>query len=143
MSWDDIKENKSEFAGKIEAGKSIKIHILGGEPTLKVTHFIDKKPQPCGGKGCELCAGGHKRKKTYSISAYIFENKKEMLFEQGQQVWDQIIETKDIYGGDLSGVDLVITRKGAGPTDTDYKVVAVPTQFKPEMVTAKAEEVPF
>jgi len=141
MSWESIKENDSEFTGKIEAGKSIRIHILGGEPEKRVTHFIKNAPQPCGGKDCELCTAGEKRRISFTIQVFNFETKKEQKMEQGIMVFKQIAKIRDAYAGDLNGVDLVISREGAGPTDTKYTVVPVPTKFHADML--KKETVPF
>lgn len=145
MGWDDIKENDSDFL-KIEAGKSIRIHLLAAEPQKHVSHFIDKKspPQPCTGTGCELCAGGNKKRVSFTASVFNLASRKESTLEQGIMVWKQIKTIKEAYNGNLDGVDLVISREGAGPTDTKYTVVPVPTQFKSEMLIAKPEEVvPF
>ena len=142
MSWDSIKENDSDFT-KFEAGKDVRVHILGGEPEKHVNHFIKGKPQPCGGDKCELCAAGDKKRLSFSLSVYNFTAKKDQKMEQGIMVFKQIKKIREVYSGDLSKVDLVISREGSGPTDTKYTVIAVPTQFKPEMITAPKEEVPF
>src|SRR3990167_2215168 len=62
MGWDDIKENEAsgDFT-KIEAGKSVLLHILGKEPDRSVDHWIDKKTEKCTGEGCESCAKGVKK----------------------------------------------------------------------------------
>ena len=53
MSWDSIKENDSDFT-KIEPGKDVRVHILGGDPIKKVSHFVTKgqPPTECIGAGC-------------------------------------------------------------------------------------------
>ncbi len=143
MGWDDIKENDSDFL-KIEAGKNIRIHLLASEPQKHVNHFVNKKPVPCTGPACETCAAGEKKRVSFTASVFNLASKKESTLEQGIMVWKQIKTIKEAYNGNLDGVDLVISREGAGPTDTKYTVVPVPTQFKPEMLIAKPEEVvPF
>lgn len=144
MGWDDIKENDSDFI-KIEAGKNVKIHLLSSEPEKHVSHFIakGKPPEPCIGTACEHCKAGLKNRVSFTASVFNMGPKKEQKMEQGIMVWKQIKTIKEAYSGNLDGVDLVISREGAGQNDTKYTVVPVPTQFKTEMLTAKAEEVPF
>lgn len=142
MGWDSIKENDSDFT-KFEAGKDVRIHIIGGEPEKRTNHFIKGKPQPCGGDKCELCAGGEKKRVSFILGVYNLTSKKQQTMEQGIMVFKQIKKIRDTYSGDLSTVDLVISREGSGPTDTKYTVVPVPTQFKADMITGSAEDVPF
>lgn len=142
MGWDSIKENDSDFT-KFEAGKDVRVHLIGGEPEKRVNHFIKSKPQPCGGEKCELCAAGEKKRVSFTLKVYNLTAKKEQVMEQGIMVFKQIKKIRDTYNGDLSTVDLVISREGSGPTDTKYTVVPVPTQFKPDMIVAAPEEVPF
>lgn len=144
MSWDDIKENESDFI-KIEAGKNVKIHLLSQEPEKHVSHFVTKgkPPEACLGPACELCKAGNKNRLSFTASVFNMGTKKEQKMEQGIMVWKQIKTIKEAYGGNLDTVDLMITREGAGQNDTKYTVVPVPSQFKPEMLTAKAEEIQF
>lgn len=141
MSWDDIKENDSDFT-KIEAGKDVRVHILGGEPQKQVMHFIAKgqPPKECV-HPCDTCASGNKPRVSFKIAVYNLGAKKEQTLEQGIMVFKQIKKIKEVYAGDLSKVDMIISREGAGQNDTKYTVIAVPTKFTPDMI--KKEEVPF
>lgn len=144
MGWDSIKENDSDFT-KFESGKDTRVHLLGDEPEKRVNHFVNKKPQMCGGKGCELCAAGEKARVSFLMPVFNLTVKKEQTLEQGIMVFKQIKKIREVYSGDLSAVDLVISREGSGPTDTKYTVIAVPTQFRPDMIAKKdaVEEPPF
>jgi hypothetical protein len=141
MSWDSIKENDSEFL-KIEAGATVKVHILGETPEMRAEHFIEKKPSKCTGPDCQTCRDGVDKRTSWTISVFNLGTKRQQVMQQGKSVFRQILKIREMSEGSLAGVDFVISREGAGPKDTKYTVMAVPTQFKPEMLAAPAD-VPF
>lgn len=138
MSWDSIKENDSEFL-KIAAGDTVKIHILGETPEQRIEHFIGKQPSKCTGQGCAACGDGVDKRISWTISVFNMGSKRQQTLNQGKSIFKQILKIREMSDGTLAGVDFVISREGAGPKDTKYMVMAVPTQFKPEMLAAPAD----
>lgn len=138
MGWDSIKEKGSKFL-KIEAGKSVRVHFLG-EPEEKVVHFVEGKYAACLEESCAFCAKGNEKIDRFSIQAFNMEKKMAQIMEGPIGTLMQIVTIRNAYNKDITGLDFIISRSTGSPVK--YTVVNVPTQFKPEMLTAP-EEVPF
>lgn len=139
MGWDNIKEKTSKFV-KIPAGKSARVHFLG-EPADTVVHYIDKKYVPCTASACQLCIDGNEKIDRFSVQVFNMDSKLAQTFEASIGIKIQIRGIWEAYGKNIDGLDFVVSRGEGSPVK--YTVVPVPTQFRPEMLTAKAEEVPF
>lgn len=143
MSWGDIKENTGGDFVKIESGKDVRVHFLDGEPEKNITHFVNNLPVPCTAPDCIQCTAGVKKRLSFKISVYNFATRKRQTLEQGIMVFKQIDKIRELYKGDLSSVDLVISRSGSGQTDTKYMVISVPTEYPKDTANVPAEVVPF
>ena len=140
MGWSDIVENKNsgDFT-KLEPGKPVVIHILG-EPEKHALHWVDEKTTPCTGGSCLNCKDGVKKTYRYRVKVFNLTTNKQESLEAGISVFGQIKETLEAMDGDISGSDFQIKKTGSG-LNTEYKVVNLPTKFKPEM--AADEPLPF
>ena len=149
MGWDKVKESASGDFTKIEAGKTVRVHLLGSEPDVKFQHWDqNKKCHPCTAPDCQFCVESVKRSARFSIKVFNLDNKRVESLESGVAVFGQINAIREALEGTLSGVDLKISRTGSGPNDTKYMVVNVPTMFKPEMAeksktATNDEDTPF
>lgn len=140
MSWESIKESKKGEFVKIKGGEKVRLHILDEKPEKKLSHYVNEKYVPCESPDCAMCHEGKTKRESWKISVYNMDQKLVQTLEQGKMVFGQIDEIRDTYKGDLKTIDLVISRTGSGPTDTKYKVIPVPTEFKKEMLP---ETIPF
>ena len=148
MGWDKVKESASGDFTKLEAGKTVRLHLLGAEPDVKFQHWKDNKAHPCTAPDCQFCLEAVKRSARFSIKVYNMDNKRVEFLESGVAVFGQINAIREALDGSLSAVDLKISRTGSGLNDTKYMVVNVPTAFVPEMVEKSKQansndEVPF
>lgn len=142
MGYHDVDVFEDNNFLRIAADQTVQFNILSQDPEKKITHWIDKKPYECDGKGCDKCAQGNKPRKTWS--AKVFDRKSNSIkeFEFGPQIANQIkniaammIENQQT----IHDVDLRIKREGSGQFDTDYLVIHVPKTSLPEGIG----EVPF
>lgn len=145
MSWDDLKKSENGNYLRISDGNKVRVHILGQHPKRRVIHSnATGRPTNCTGEGCSLCAEGVKKNERWSIPVFNLDLHREQIFEQGKALFLTIKEIREAYGGNLEKVDLMISRQGAGPTDTRYTAVPVPTMYMPEMLNDKNRlDVPF
>ena len=134
MGWDKVKESASGDFTKLEAGKTVRLHLLGAEPDVKFQHWdANKKCHPCTAPDCQFCVESVKRSARFSIKVFNMDSKRVEVLESGIAVFGQINAIREALDGTLSGVDLKISRTGSGANDTKYMVVNVPTAFVPEM----------
>ena len=141
-AWTDIWDcTAGTFEWRYEIDETV--HILEGEPEKIITHFVNGVPSSCSGPACATCASGVKKRLSFKIPAYNFMTKKRQTLEQGIMVFKQIDKIRELYKGDISSLDFVISRSGSGQNDTKYMVISVPSEYPKDQANVPAEVIPF
>lgn len=138
MGFKDMDtEGESNFL-KIEAGSFVQFNILTDEPTKMVTHWIQRKPNPCEGTKCHYCDSGNKPRKSWRIKVFDRKTGTSKDFDFGPQIAAQLKNIDSILQENslnIRDVDIRINRQGAGLEDTEYFVVQVPKKPLPDDAT--------
>jgi hypothetical protein len=131
---------------RIAANDKVQFNILSDEPNKRITHWIEKKPFPCDGKGCSKCLEGNKPRKSWTTKVFDRKSGKVKEFEYGVSIANQIKNIASMLienQGSIHDVDLRITREGSTMMDTEYLVIHVPKAPLPEGVGKVTTEPPF
>lgn len=132
MGWPEVGQGSgsSDFL-KLDAGQTVKLHVLSEEPHSFFSHFFQsiKRSAVCPGEDCPCCATQDKETgKRMQHSFYVRDSEgNTKVWTMGNRVAETIKNIFDTYGG-LADVDLVVKRTGSDK-NTKYGITPVPTKI--------------
>src|SRR4051812_6524082 len=133
MSYADLKVDSGKFL-KIEAGRSVDIHILteSKDVVVRYNHGFGKEQLSCSGDACNMCADGEKRSQRFAINVLDRADSKVKIFEFGPMVAGQIREIAEMLKEDnqtVHDIDLRIKKIVEGEK-TSYITMQRPSAGK-------------
>lgn len=134
MGYDDLETQDNSNYLKIEPNTKVQFCILSPDAEKKVTHWIEKQPFSCDGKGCSNCSEGNKPRKSWSAKVFDRGSGKIKEFEFGVQIANQLKNIAAMMQENqktIHDVDIRVTREGSG-MDTEYLVLHVDKKPLPD-----------
>ena len=137
-SWEDeaAGNGQSDFFN-MKDNKQYQVRIVG-KPHEFAAHWVEspglgKKKVNCAGKGCVLCAKGHKASVRYFIPVLVRDENRAAITEFGPQVYGHIRSLfKSKNWGNPIAYDIVIDRNTArGAAGTYFVTPVAKTDFTP------------
>ncbi len=133
MSWDDVGRGGSGNFLKVDAGKTVRVHLLSDmtDGPFSFASVFNKELQQGVRVPEDFKQDGVKVRWQHGVVVYSFADGEVKVWIMSNTTAKKFKNVFDSYSGDLSTVDLNVSRIGTG-LDTDYGVVPVPTKYAEE-----------